>query len=237
MKSNFSFLPFFKVLWHRLFWIVIVAVIGAGSGYFILKQTYVPKYSISSTVDVHRVKTLQESNLDRYNTDVNRIGTIQSEMGDTGVYASASKLMKKYYNVSVSVKTMQNNVTVSGKPSSTILGVGATSTSAYKASLIVNSVIRAYKVKYTKLDKRLVVRQLSRANPAYATVSKAPYGTYMKNGAAIGAIIAYVFFLILYYFKSRKIAKLEKKQNGDESAQEEADDKHKTSRSKKMIKL
>ncbi|PRO86210.1 hypothetical protein C6Y10_03695 [Lactiplantibacillus pentosus] len=204
MKSNFSFLPFFKVLWYRLFWIVLFAVLGGASGYFIERQIFIPQYSVSSTISVYHEKTKSGSNLDQLNTDVNRLGTVQSEIGDPGIYASASQLVQKNEGVSIPTKYFITHVSVSAKPSSTILSISATANTAKKAAYMSNSVIQAYKNKYAKSDKRLHIEQLSKAKAELATRSQPDYMTFVKNGALIGAAITYLVCLVLY-FKKRKI--------------------------------
>ncbi|MFC6179779.1 hypothetical protein [Lactiplantibacillus daowaiensis] len=203
MNSKFSFLPFFKVLWYRLVWIIVFALIGSGVGYYVMRKTYTPTYMVASSVDVHHKTKSNESNLDQLNTDVNRLGVVQSEMSDPGIYASVSSSIKDKNNISISVKALQNKVSVVTKPTSTILSVSATTDSAKKSSVIVDSVISSYKTKYTKKDKKLVVNQLSKARPSTAIVSKTPYAQYIKNGALIGGVLAYLVCLFLYY-KQRK---------------------------------
>ncbi|MFD1421202.1 Wzz/FepE/Etk N-terminal domain-containing protein [Lactiplantibacillus songbeiensis] len=203
MNSNFSFLPFFKVLWYRLIWIILFAIIGGGIGYAWLHQTYTPTYTVAANVDIHHTKTSRGSYLDQLNTDVNRLGTVQSEMSDLGIYRIASSTLKQDSSIDYSANKMQKSVSVLGKPSSTILSVSATTDSAKKSSAVVNAIITSYKNKYTKTDKRLVVKQLSKAKASSAVVSKAMYSSYIKNGAIIGAVLAYVVCLLLY-FKQRK---------------------------------
>ncbi|GAX05145.1 chain length determinant protein [Secundilactobacillus pentosiphilus] len=205
MKSNYSFLPFVTVLWKRLIWIVLFAIIGGVVGFFVAKSTFVPQYTASSTVEVTRKKGITESNLDRYNTDVNRIGTVQSEIADFGTYEKANQLMQKQYNVSVPAKTIQKHAVVLTKPSSTILAVSMTSPSSEKAVLTVNSIIQAYKIKYAKNDKRLVVRQLSKATKLNTTVTQAPYSQDIKNGAIIGAVLTYLICLIAYFLRKKRV--------------------------------
>ncbi|UWF40067.1 hypothetical protein [Lactiplantibacillus plantarum] len=207
MKSNFSFLPFFKVLWYRLFWIVLFAVLGGISGYFAERQMFTPQYSVSSTVSVYHVKSKAGSNLDQLNTDVNRLGTVQSEIGDPGIYANASRLVKENKGTSIPTKYFIEHVSVSAKASSTILSVGATANTAQKAADMSNYVIQAYKNKYLKSDGRLRIEQLSKAKAMYATKSEPDYMKFIKNGALIGAILAYLVCLVLYFRKRNSKSK------------------------------
>lgn len=204
MESSFSFLPFFKVLWQRLLWIILCAVIGGATGYYVLKANYEPIYSSGTQIDVHRARKLNEDELARYNTDVARTSTIQSEIADSGIYETTSRVINEKQGVSIPETTIRKNVSVTVKPSSTILAVTAKSNSAYKASLIANTIVKVFRAKYTKIDKRLVVLQLSPATASKAYVSRAPYASYIKNGAAIGFVVSYLLFLLVYYFQYRR---------------------------------
>jgi len=131
------------------------------------------------------------------------LNVVQSEISDPGIYASVSSTVKDKHSIDISVKELQNKVSVVTKPMSTILSVSATTDSARKSSIIVDSVINTYKVKYTKKDKRLIVSQLSKAKPSTAIKSKTPYMQYIRNGALICGVLTYIICLFLYY-KQRK---------------------------------
>lgn len=204
MNSTFSFLPFFKVLWHRLFWIILVALIGSGVGYALLKKYYVPQYTATAVVDVHHNKTKGGSYSDQLTTDINNMTTVQSQISDLGIYNDVSSNLKKDHNMSVSAKYIQSHVQISIKDSSTILYVVTTTDNPNKASQISNAVIQSYRNKYEKKNDALIVNQLSKARASDASVSVTPYLEYVKDGAIVGGSLAYVVCLLLYFKNENK---------------------------------
>lgn len=204
MESKFSFLPFVKVLWHRLFWLILVAVIGGAAGYFVTKKNFVPEYTVAATVNVHHKPSLTQSKTDVLNADIARLGTVQSQMGDVGIYQSAAKRIKAKHKVTLSTNYLVKHVNVIPKPSSTILGVATTSKNAVQASWIVNAVIHSYKKKYTKTDKSLVVTQLSDASAEWATTTKPSYSGPVKKWASIFAVVMYAIFMFAYFLRERR---------------------------------
>ncbi|GEO70628.1 hypothetical protein [Levilactobacillus acidifarinae] len=204
MESKFSFLPFVKVLWHRLFWILLIAVIGGVAGYYVTKRNFVPAYTVASTVNVHHKASPTQSKTDVLNADIARLGTVQSQLGDVGIFRLASKRVKVKHNVSFSTEYLMKHVNVIAKPSSTILQVAATSRNAVQASWIVNAVIYSYENKYTKVDKTLLVTQLSPASADWATETKPDYSQPIKKWALIAAVVAYAIFMFGYALKERR---------------------------------
>ncbi|ANN49529.1 hypothetical protein A6F53_09855 [Levilactobacillus brevis] len=204
MESKFSFLPFVKVLWHRLFWIIICGVIGGFIGYKVTQHNFVPKYTVTSTINVRHKPSATASKQDTLNADISRLGTVQSQVGDNGIYYLASKRLKKQNSISLSTKEINKSIDVIAKPASTILEVVATSKSAKQASLMVNAVVYSYKEKYTKSDKSLMVTQLSKATEDWATTTKPAYTKPVKLWAAMGALIAYALFLLGYALRARR---------------------------------
>lgn len=199
MNSTFSFLPFFKVLWYRLFWIVLFTLIGGGVGYAGLKELYVPQYTATSVVDIHHKKPTDGSYSDQLTADMNNMTTVQSQISDFGIYRAASSSINEQYNLDISPKYIQSHVQTSVKDSSTILYVVTTTDNANKASQISNAVIQSYRNKYTKKNQDLVVNQLSKAKASDTSVSATPYLKYIKNGAILGGFLAYVVCLLLYF--------------------------------------
>ena len=204
MESKFSFLPFIEVLWHRLFWIIICAVLSGFVGYKITEHNFVPEYNATSTINVRHKPSASQSKLDVLNADIARLGAVQSQIGDIGIYHLASERLKKKDGIDISARSMLKSVNVVVKPTSTILAVAATSESARQASQIVNAVIYSYKKKYTKADKSLIVTQLSPASADWATVTKPSYTKPVKLWAVVGALVAYAFFLLGYALRVRR---------------------------------